>query len=199
MICGIVLAGGQSRRMGRPKALLRAGADTFLERAVRLLRQGGCDDVVVVLNAEDPIRETIATRAGGRVIRGEGRDSEQIDSLRAGLKALPRDTEAAVALPVDHPRVEPRTVSRLIEAFRSRRAPVILVSHGGEHGHPVLFSSQVFGELLAGKLPEGARSVIHRHDGDVEVLEVDDPGVLIDVDTPADYRSQREGDDGQRG
>lgn len=186
MIAGIVLAGGRSRRMGQPKALLKVGEETFLERAVRTLSLGGCGDVVVVLNTEDPEFSEVAAGAGGRTTRGGGVDTEQIASLRAGLRALPQGVEAVVALPVDHPLVGSPTVAALIDAFKHRRAPVVRPTYMGRHGHPVLFSAAVFDELLHGDLPNGARSVVRRYAGEAEDVEVDDHGVLIDVDTPAD-------------
>jgi molybdenum cofactor cytidylyltransferase len=189
MIAGIVLAGGRSQRMGRPKALLKAGDETFLERAVRTLRAGGCDEVVVVVNDDDPDIARLVADAGARLALGEGPDTEQIDSLRAGLRALPENAAAAVVLPVDHPLVASETVRALVDAFGARGAPVVRPVHarGSRHGHPVLFSSTLFGELLDEELPEGARSVVHRHAGELEEIEVDDGGVVIDVDTPGRY------------
>jgi molybdenum cofactor cytidylyltransferase len=186
MIAGIVLAGGRSERMGRPKGTLRVGDETFLERAVRVLREGGCEDIVVVLGVDVPELVGLTSGSGARAARSGG-GLEQIDSLRAGLRALPATVEAAVVMPVDHPLVEPGTVTTVIEKFRDRRAPLVRVCHGGRYGHPVLFAAVVFGELLSGALPDGARTVVRAHADDLVEVEVDDPGVLIDIDTPADY------------
>ena len=188
-IAGIVLAGGRSQRMGRPKASLEIGGETFLERAVNTLAAGGCREVVVVLNPDEPATADLVPLSGIRSTWGErdgGAGTEQIDSLRAGLRALPGGVEAAVVLPVDHPLVEPATIERLIDAFRRSRAPIVRPSWGGRHGHPVLFAAAVFAELLAGDLPEGARTVVRRHSIDLEDVEVSDRGVLIDIDTPED-------------
>jgi molybdenum cofactor cytidylyltransferase len=186
MIVGIVLAGGQSQRMGRPKATLKAGDETFLERAVRVLKEGGCRDVVVVLNTDDPALIDLTSGSGARSAGGGG-GPEQIDSLRAGVQALPSKAEAAVVLPVDHPLVQPASVAALIGAFRSSGAAIARACYAARHGHPVLFGAAVFDELLHGNLPEGARSVVRAHAEGIEEVEVDDPGVLIDVDTPEDY------------
>jgi len=189
MIGGIVLAGGRSERMGRPKALLKVGDATFLERAIQTLRSGGCEDVVVVLNTEDRTISELAAGAGGRSTAGGGAETQQIDSLRAGLRALPPETRAAVVLPVDHPLVEAATVQELIGAFNRRGAAIVLPTHSGRRGHPVLFGAELFGELLDADLAEGARSVIRGHVADVEEVQVADGGVLVDVDTPDAYRS----------
>ena len=95
MIAGIVLAGGRSQRMGRPKATLKVGDETFLERAVRILGEGGCEDIVVVLGVDDPELVDLASGSGARSASSGG-GPEQIDSLRAGLRALPADVAAAV-------------------------------------------------------------------------------------------------------
>ncbi len=172
--------------MGRPKALLKVGNETFLERAVRIMREGGCADIVVVLGVADSDLIDLTSGSGARSARAGG-GPEQIDSLRSGLRALPAALEAVVVLPVDHPLIEAATVGKVIEAFRSSRAPVVRVSHQGRSGHPVLFGAAVFDELLSGALPEGARSVVRSHADDLVDVEVEDPGVLVDVDTPADY------------
>ncbi len=188
MIVGIVLAGGASRRMGRPKALLDAGGVSFLERVIGILTAGGCDEVVVVLNSDDPETAGLVSRAGARLTFGSGVGTEQVESLRAGLRAAPPGTKAVVALPVDHPLVQARTVAALIKAFRQRSAPIVRPVHEGRRGHPVLFAATVFDELLTDGLTDGARTVVRDHAAELEDVSVDDRGVLVDVDTPTDYR-----------
>jgi len=187
MISGIVLAGGRSRRMGRAKALLDADGDTFLERALDALGNGGCDELAVVLNTKDPIIDDIVARAGARSTPGAGPGTEQIESLRAGLRSLSRSAEAVLVLPVDHPMVKPGTVAALIAAFRASAAPVVRPIHQGRPGHPVLFSAAVFEELLSGELTEGARSVVRGHAEQRVDVEVEDRGVVVDIDTPSEY------------
>lgn len=187
MIGGIVLAGGHSERMGRPKALLRAGPETFLDRAVHTLQAGGCDAVVVVLDRRDPDVAALRERLEAHSAWAEAGGDEQIDSLRLGIRALPRPCEAVVVLPVDHPLVKPGTVRSLIETYRANQAPVVRAVHQGRHGHPVLFGAAMFDELLQRDLPDGARGVVRGHARDRVDVEVEDAGVLVDVDTPEDY------------
>ncbi|HEX2187882.1 MAG TPA: nucleotidyltransferase family protein [Longimicrobiaceae bacterium] len=200
MIAGIVLAAGRSRRMGEPKPLLRWRGEPFLDRVVGALRDGGCDPVLVVVAppASDPAAARIAEAArgaGAEVVVNPVPDAEQVDSLRAGLAALPPAAEAAIVAPADVPGIDAAAVRALAGAFRARGAPVVRATHGGLHGHPVLFARRVFPELFAEPLPEGARGVVHAHAREVEEVEVPSPGVLLDVDTPADYRRLLEGDD----
>lgn len=194
MICGIVLAAGRSRRMGEPKAFLRVGESTFLEHAVRVLSEGGCELVVVVtgpLTDETArrIAEDAAALDAGIAVNPDPA-SEQADSLRIALFALPPECTAVVVAPVDVPDVSGALVRAVIGAWRSTNAPVAVPARGEKHGHPVLFDRRVFGELMRRELPEGARSVVHAHAGDLATVPVD--ALAADVDTPEDYRRWRE-------
>jgi CTP:molybdopterin cytidylyltransferase MocA len=190
MIAGIVLAAGRSRRMGSPKALLTVRGRTFLEVAVDALRRGGCEPVVVVAPSTDtPAGDRIASetaRLGAVLVVNPDPGSEQVDSLRTGLRTLGGAVRAAVVLPVDVPGANWQVVARVVDAFRSTDAPAVAPAHGGRRGHPVLFSRAVFGELLHGDLPEGARTVLHAHAAALVEVPVD--SLPTDVDTPDDYR-----------
>lgn len=191
MICGIVLSAGRSRRMGEPKALLDAGGASFLRRAVEALAGGGCARVVAVVGADAEAVAAEARAAGAEVVENRDPEAEQVDSLRAGLRALGPDGDAAVVCPVDVPDAGAALVARLVDAFRVTGAPVVVPAADGRHGHPVLFARAVFGALLEEALPEGARTVVHRHRD--ALVEVPVPRLLPDLDTPADYRRWREG------
>jgi molybdenum cofactor cytidylyltransferase len=191
-VVGLVLAAGRSRRMGSPKALLRLGGASFLERVCAALREGGCDGVVVVAGptgeAGADAVAAAAVAAGAEVLRNPEAGAEQIDSLRRALRALGDEPAAAVVSPVDVPAAGAAVVAALIDAWRRRDAPIVLPSHGGRDGHPALFARGVWPELLAGPLPEGARTVIHADASRVARVEVGVAAVLHDVDTPDDYR-----------
>jgi CTP:molybdopterin cytidylyltransferase MocA len=145
---------------------------------------------LVLQNDQDPALIELIGAAGARPVRGAGTGTEQIESLRVALRSLREDTEAAVVLPVDCPLVKAETVSALIESFRRTRAPIVRPTYKGRHGHPVLFSAALFTEFLDHDLPEGARSVVHRHEAEVGEIEVDYGGVLADIDTPEEYMEQ---------
>lgn len=193
-VAGIVLAGGRSSRMGEPKALLEVEGASFLERAARTLARGGCHPVLAVV----PPGETgerlleLARRAGAGVVVNPDPEAEQIDSLRLGLGSLETGIPAAVVLPVDHPRVRAATVASLIEAFREKGAPVSRPVYQERPGHPVLFARDVWAELEEPELEHGARNVVHRHLAEIEEVPVDDPGILIDVNTPEEYAREVE-------
>lgn len=194
MICGIVLAAGRSRRMGEPKALLRAGDVTFLQRAVTALSQGGCELVIVVVGRLDDetarsIAEDAAALDAGIAVNPHD-ESEQADSLRIALHAVPPQTEAVVVAPVDVPDVSGALVRAVIGAWRASGAPLAAPTRDGRHGHPVLFARALFGALTGPDLPEGARTVVHAHAAEMAEVPVD--ALPADLDTPEDYRRWRE-------
>lgn len=174
--------------MGSPKAALDAGGASFVARTIDALREGGCRDVLVVIGPDDTTTGSAASEAGARVVVNTAHDSEQIDSLRLGLRNLNPGALGAVVLPVDHPLVTSATVRAVIEAWEHSRAPVVRASHNGTPGHPTVFTVTVFDELLRGDLPDGARTVIAGHEHDLIDVPVDDEGVTTDIDTPDDYR-----------
>lgn len=185
---GVVLAAGRSLRMGAAKSVLGVDDSTFIARVIESLREGGCRDVVAVIGADGADAGAAASQAGARVVINTARESEQIDSLRLGLRNLNPGAEGVVVLPVDHPLVNGNTVEALIHAFTERRPPIARAAHAGVPGHPTLFAATLFDQLLHADLPDGARSLIAAHGDKVLDVAVEDPGVLADIDTPDDYR-----------
>jgi molybdenum cofactor cytidylyltransferase len=184
----VLLAAGRSTRMGEPKPLLEIGGETFLERAIRVLREGGCRYVVAVLNDGADWAQRLADTSGAAVVVNPDPLSEQLDSLRLALPHVPADADGIAVLPVDFPRLTADTVTRLVQAFAGGDAQIVLPEHNGETGHPVLLGRSLFGELEKAELPNGVRSLLEARAAEIERVSVDDPGVLLDVDTPADLR-----------
>jgi nicotine blue oxidoreductase len=185
---GVIPCAGASLRMGRPKALLPLEGETFLTRTVGSLRGGGCDPVLVVLAAGgDGKLAAEAERAGARVVWNPDPGEGPITSLRVALGALGESVAGFAFLPVDHPMVRPETVVRLLDAAWRSGAALTVPTHRGKRGHPAVFGTALFGELLDPALEGGARMVVHGHLDRAELVEVDDAGVLADIDTPESY------------
>jgi len=194
MVAAIILAAGESTRMGTPKALLTdPDGRPFVARLVRTFAAAGVRDVVIVtasehaaivkaLAADDPpVRPSL-------VINPEP-SRGQLSSLWVGLDGAARpDLEAVLVTLVDVPMVKASTVRQVIEAWRRSRAPIVRPAVGARHGHPVLFDRAVFEELRHAPLTEGAKAVVHAHAPRVVDVAVDDRGAVVDVDTPEDYR-----------
>jgi molybdenum cofactor cytidylyltransferase len=192
VIPGVILAAGLSTRMGRPKALLRVGPDgpTFVHHIATALLEGGVADALVVgRDDDDALRaEVEALGPPVRFVVNAHADEGQLSSVIAGLNAA--DHPGIIALlvtPVDLPLVVPATVRALLDAFSSTRAAVVRATHKGQHGHPVIFARAVFDELRRADRALGAKSVVQAHARELVDVDVDDPGVLHDLDEPDDY------------
>jgi molybdenum cofactor cytidylyltransferase len=190
VIAAIVLAAGESRRMGFPKALLRYRDMTFLESILAACAAAGLDPAVVVLGLDAP--KILASIRLGQVVEARNNRPEtgQIGSIKRGISAIiNRPVEAAVIWPVDQPQVSVRTVERLTEAYRNGNASVVVPVHEGRRGHPVLFGRDVFDQLLSAPIDVGARAVVRSQQERGRLLEVPvtDVAILEDIDTPEAY------------
>ena len=189
-IAAVVLAAGQSARMGNPKALLDFRGRTFLVAVLEALEAVDLKHRVVVLGPDaDRVRPEIAGR-DCIVVENLDPQTEQIGSLRLALGALEAVRPTGLLVwPVDVPHVRLTTVERLLDAFDRTGAVVVVPTFGGRRGHPVIWSAALFHELLtsAAAAREGARAVLHRHEKAVAQVVVDDPAVIDDIDTPEDY------------
>ena len=200
MIAAIILAAGASERMGYPKALLPYRGRPFLTGILEACQAVGMEHNVVVLGYyEDKIRSTIDL-SDAIVATNTELDAGPIGSIRAGIRALTgKPVEAAVIWPVDRPHVGVATVSALVDAFRESHGAIVVPTHDGRRGHPVLFSKAVFEELLGAPDDEGARAVVHKDPARVHEIPVDDVAVLEDFNTPEDYKGLLRREDELRG
>jgi molybdenum cofactor cytidylyltransferase len=187
MIPAILLAAGASTRMGRPKALLQAGDRTFVRAILDSLRDAGVPRAVVVIRAGDAaIEKEIAAAAFGRAVINPRAEEGQLTSLIAGLDAVDApDVAAALVTLVDVPLVTSETIRTLCARAARSTAAVIRAVHRGRHGHPVIFKRELFDALRRADPGVGAKQVVRA--AAIEDVEVEDPGVAEDVDTPADY------------
>lgn len=196
-LAGLILAAGASRRMGPPKALLHFGGETFLDRLVGALGSS-CSPVIVVLGFHsDAIRNGVRRAGEATFVLNPDPDRGQLSSLQCGLAALPTTADGVMFTPVDYPAVKPATVSALADAFLHRAGgqAVIVPRFEGKRGHPVAIAREVVEEILALPLEAQARDVIRRHAERTLHVDVDDPGILQDVDDPDAYRRLAEAAD----
>lgn len=175
--------------MGRSKALLDAGGRSFLDRTVATLREGGCEAVAVVVRSLNGPEAALARSLECHLVLNPDPGDGPVTSIRAALNAHGAEFEGIVVLPVDHPAVCASTVSTLIDAAHTGDAPIVVPRCGSRRGHPVVFRSEVFEELMDPDLPEGARTVVRRDPARVSEIEVDDEGILHDIDDAAAYRT----------
>lgn len=185
MNAGLILAAGESKRMGSPKALLEWQGETFLDHLIALFSRF-CNPVVAVLGCEAVRIRAGLQRAGrARIVHNPDYRLGQLSSMQCGLRALAPSAEGVLFTLVDHPNVAESTVEALLAP---PRAPIAIPRHQGRRGHPVYFTSGLIPEFLALPPDSQAKAVVSRHSDEIRYIDVEDPGILDDVDDPAAYR-----------
>jgi molybdenum cofactor cytidylyltransferase len=191
VIAGVILAAGRSARMGTAKPLLTVSAgETFVSRLLTTLRDGGIAAPLVVGRADDDLlRREVERRCGEYVVNPNADVGGQLSSLLAGLAAADRGgLRGLLVVPVDAPLLTSSTVATLLAVFDATLAPVVRPRYHGRHGHPVVFARSVFADLRRADPNLGAKAVLRAYEGSIVNVDVDDPGVVGDVDTPDSYR-----------
>ncbi len=182
----VILAAGESTRMGSPKALLEIGGKTFLRRIIDL-HLGFSLPVTVVLGVHRPEIEARVDLDEVKVISNPDPKRGQLSSLQTALSQMARPS-AILVHPVDHPLVQAATIGEMLTLWEKWPDSIVIPACAGRRGHPVIFGAPFFEELLHAPLSEGARWVVQRNSAEVRLHTVEDRGVLKNIDTPEQYR-----------
>lgn len=196
--CGLILAAGESTRMGSDKALLPWPADgsaprgTFLSAAIRRLEPFN-DLVIVVVGKNEPDLAPLVYASAAFLVRNPDPERGQFSSLQTGLQAvLNHGRDAAMATLVDRPPVGSSTIPKLLVAFEAATAQgkwAVIPEYGGKHGHPILMGREMIEVFLKAPATSTARDVEHQNVEHIEYVPVDDPLVALNVNTPEEYAS----------
>jgi molybdenum cofactor cytidylyltransferase len=198
MIVAVILSAGESRRMGRPKALLPIGGVTFLEQIVSAFKSSKVGEIIVVLghNAE-ALRSKIG-HLPARFVINPNYARGQLSSLHVAIRALDAEKVDGILVHlVDQPFLDSALVNRMIDKFYESKKAIVVPAHKGRRGHPVLFSKRLLQELLDAPLDQGAKAVVQAHPEETLEIETDDERVALDIDTPEEYRRHIGRDDVQ--
>lgn len=181
-VAAIILAAGESRRMGRPKALLPFRDGTFLTVLAETLGHD-CSPVYAVFGFD---AERLMAHAPASVIAVENPDYQQgmLTSLQAGLRAMPVLPERVLFTLVDHPALDSRTVRELLRSD----AELAIPRYRGKRGHPVIMRRAIAREVMAEPVTSKLNHVMDRHCAEIHYIDVDDPGVCEDIDDPRLYQ-----------
>jgi len=189
MICGIILAAGDSSRMGSPKALLDYKGRTFVETICANMRAAGIYDITIVLGRH---AEEIQKNWPGnceRVVVNPNPAEGQISSLKIALANMPGYAKAAVMALVDQPMVNDSVYKDLIDVWQKNPGAVVLPRYKGKRGHPLILDASVWPLCQRAPSDKGLHWVIHHEDAKVLDVDVNEESVIMDVDTPEQYKA----------
>ncbi len=190
-IAALILAAGESSRMKALKPLLPLDGQTVVERVIGLFRQVGISDIRAVLGHDADRLIPVLDRQGVAHVLNADYRSGMFSSIQAGARSLAGGCGAFFLLPADMPFVRPETLQQLICAFRETGKVACRPRYRGRRGHPPLISAELIPVILAFDEPGGLRALLAGYEGRCVDMECDDPGILIDLDTPEDYRKYR--------
>ena len=172
--------------MGFPKPLLRLNGETFLAHIAASMLVT-VERLIIVLGAHrDAVIAAVPADNRINVIENPDYALGQLSSIKAGLRAVSAHADAVIVHLVDHPTVLPETFGRLAAEYQLSVKPILVARCRGHRGHPVLFDRSIFDELQRASIDVGARAVVDANADRVIYVDVDDPAILLDLDTPAD-------------
>ena len=190
MINAIVLAAGESKRMGKSKPLLKFNDKTFLDQIISALRDSDVDRITVVLGAKAEMIKNSIDLSEANIVINKDYQKGQLSSLIAAIEDTPQETDAILVCLVDNPFITKEVINKIIAKFRETNNPIIVPVFNGQRGHPTLFSRSLFSELVNAPEEQGARYVLHSNAEKVLELETSESTILTGIDTPEDYRFQ---------
>lgn len=186
-IAGIILAAGQSRRMGRTKQLLPWKKSTILGTVLEQASASCLDAICLVLGAESKSIQGKMNLHGVQVVLNPDFTRGQSTSLKAGLKQLPVEVRAVLFLLGDQPLVSSGTIDQIVRAYQKTKAPIVLPVYQGRRGNPVLIDRCLFPRLMQLEGDTGARAVFTEKAASIHEIPVEEEGVCQDIDTWEDY------------
>jgi molybdenum cofactor cytidylyltransferase len=189
-IWAIVLAAGESKRMGSPKMLLPYNDVTIIEQVMRNLIDSNVDRVVVVVGADREEIMKVTRRYDVFHCYNEDFRSGMLSSVKCGFYSLPEGCLAALIMPGDQPMTGPGEINRVITTFAESDKGLVMAAHNGRRGHPLIVDMKYMDEVLSLPDSEGLRALAERHPEDVLESETDDSSVLRDIDTQEDYMNE---------
>jgi molybdenum cofactor cytidylyltransferase len=191
----VLPAAGASRRMGRPKLLLPFRGEPLVASVVASLRAGGVVGIVLVTAADDDELRDWARQAGVATAVNPAPERGMLSSIQEGIAALggadalARRGDVLLVSPADLPRLDPQSVAELLRRMAAAKAPLAVPVYQGKRGHPLALAPALIPEILDLDPEVGLKQLRDRHEAELLEVPVDDPGVVWDVDTPADYES----------
>lgn len=192
VISAIILAAGESRRMGQPKMLLRWGQTTVLGHVISTFLQAGIHDVVVVVGgAHEKIQEIVNQSGARSVFNQEYARGEMLSSLQRGIEAQFPQTQGTLIALGDQPQIQEGTVRLICEAFERSKSRLIVPSFQMRRGHPWLVERSLWSKLLEMNSAQSPRDFLNQYPAEIEYVVAQTSSILADLDTMEDYQNAR--------
>jgi molybdenum cofactor cytidylyltransferase len=186
---GIILAAGESKRMSSPKALLKIGSETFVTKIRRIMVEVGIQSIFVVTGAhKTEIEEHLRGMEHTKLVWNARYQEGQFSSLKTCLLQVPQNTPAVLVWPVDQPLIQKATVELLLSQWRNQKNHVVIPVLQSKRGHPVIYDNAAIQTILSLDATHTAKDLQAIYSKEILYVEVQDSGILIDIDSPEDYR-----------
>lgn len=187
MITAIILAAGESKRMGQPKMLMPWGKSTVLQTVISTIQAAGINDILVVTGGARAQVERLIGKTVQTVFNNNYETGEMLSSIQVGLAEKMREASATLICLGDQPQVEERSVRKICNAFLTSKSKIVVPSYQMHRGHPWLVARPLWDELLALKSPKTPRDFLRKNSRSIQYVIVETPSVVADLDTPEDY------------
>jgi Uncharacterized MobA-related protein, COG2068 len=182
----IILAAGPSLRMSFPKQIAKFKGEKMINIVIEKVIDMNFYELIVVLGHEaEKIKENIKFKVDKFVINKDYLSGIS-SSLRIGILNVSKESDAAAIFLADEPLIRRETIKKVIDAYNNSNALIVAPSYKGEIGHPVVFDKELFKDIIALEGDVGAKKIIFKYKENALIIEVDDGGILIDIDTPSD-------------
>jgi len=189
LISLIVLAAGFSARFGRNKLLEKINESTMIEHVVKSAVSSKADEVIVVLGHDASKIREVLKNFNCKFVFNEEYHAGQSSSVKVGVKTVMRYADAVIILPGDVALITPKPIDMVIEEYRKSGTPIVVASHGGRAGHPILFDRSLFREIMGiNEETMGLKAILNRYRDVIRKVEVGSEEVLIDIDTEDDFK-----------
>ena len=192
MVSAILLAAGESRRMGTLKQLLPILDKSFVKCCVDNLLASKASEVIVVIGHQEYLIRKELSDSPVKLAYNPDYRQGMATSVVRGIEAISPDSHAALIALVDQPQIGPDILNRIIDAYEAERALIMIPTYRGRNGHPIVLDMRLKDEIANMDVGSGLRRVVHAHEAELAHVDVGSDEVLIDFDYPEDYRRLRE-------
>jgi len=192
MIWAMILAAGESKRMGKPKLLLPYGEKTIIETIVETVVSSNVENTLIILGSDREKIEEKIKNSPVKIVYNRDFRSGMLSSVQCGFKAVPEETRAVLVVLGDQPKISADVINKLIDAYKSTGKGIVLPVYKKERGHPVLIDVK-YGEEVENLSHEvGLRGTVYNHPEDILEVDIETPSIFQDIDDESDYKRELE-------